>query len=479
MAEASQPTVSATSVAMGNNITITTNRKNNSYTHNLTYAIGSSTGTIKNGVGASCKWTVPLNLAKAIPSAKKGTVTVTCKTFDNNGNSIGTKTVSFTATVPNNSTTQPSFTVSTAQVYIIDNLADKFKGLYIQGISKVKVTTTASSTYSEIASYKTEILGQTGNGYIYTSDILNTSGNVEIKITVTDKRGYSTKKTTNINVIPYSLPRIVNVAGQSKIICARGKDDGSISPSGECLVIKVGRHYGKIMSNGQLNFCSLSCEYKEESSNSYTTVELLSKTATDDYVSKIITGFDKKTVYDIRLIAEDDVGKKTTVTYTLPTVFATYHAPKGGHGFTLGGYHDSSKYDFFDCRFEAEFQRGSRFIGDSIFEGNVRGMAYGLGRLPSIPENADLNNYTNIGMYGIYRNATAKTLLNCPCEWAGTLRVWASNGEIANDNGYVYLLQEYTRYDTGEVYRRFMSRTPSPDFSWTIGDWKLMMQATQ
>ena len=318
---ASAPTVSSSSVAMGDDITITTNRKNSSYTHNLTYAIGSSTGTIKNGVGASHTWTVPLDLAKVIPSAKNGTVTITCKTFDKNGNSVGTKTVSFTATVPNNSDTKPSITgISTVPVH---TLADKFKDVFIQGKSKVKVTTTASSLYSTIASYNTEILGSTGTTQTYTSGVLNTWGNVGIKVTVTDARGYSTAQTIYIEVIPYSKPKIIKGEGQNKIICARGDENGNINTSGTCLVIKVGKSYSSVMS---LNLCSLMCEYKEETSNTYTSVELISKSATSDYVRKITTGFENTKVYNIKLIAEDDVGEKDEVTITLPTVFATYQS---------------------------------------------------------------------------------------------------------------------------------------------------------
>ena len=160
------------------------------------------------------------------------------------------------------------------------------------------------------------------------------------------------------------------------------------------------------------------------------------------------------------------MGESDSVVVTVPTAFVTFHAPIGGHGFTLGGYHDPAKYDVFDCKFDAEFP------------GNVSGKVYGLGELPAIPEKANFNDYKDFGVYSVSKNTTATTLLNCPSGKAGTLRVWSSNGRGYVTGDYVYTMQEYVCYDNSGTYRRSM-QLPNPDSAWEYGDWKLVAEYTE
>ena len=94
-------------------------------------------------------------------------------------------------------------------------------------------------------------------------------------------------------------------------------------------------------------------------------MELLAKTDTSDYVDvrlpNIVTS--NTIAYSIKLIAEDDVGETDTVTIIVPSAFATFHVPPGGHGFTLGGYHDPAMVDAFVCWFDAHFN-GDVIIGE-------------------------------------------------------------------------------------------------------------------
>lgn len=76
---ASTPSVSGTTI--GSTMTITTNRASSSFTHTLTYSIGSYSGTIATGVGASTTWTIPATLANAIPNNTSGTLSISCTTY--------------------------------------------------------------------------------------------------------------------------------------------------------------------------------------------------------------------------------------------------------------------------------------------------------------------------------------------------------------------------------------------------------------
>ena len=458
--DATVPTLSASTIAMGGKITISMPKEADVYTHDLSYAFEDVTGTIDSGVSADIQWTVPLSLAAEIPSATKGTITITCKTrFKDSTTVIGTETVSFTATVPNNSTTQPDVTMSVSAV------ETPFSGVYVAGKSKVKVSYDASSDYSDIKSYLTELLNTKSSANPFTSPLLANAGTVEITGKVTDARGYSTEKTASITVLDYSRPRIIPGEGKSSIICVRCNSDGKADPGGVYLLIQIGRKYSKVVSNGtQKNYCKLSYQWKTDAqadSEYSDPVVLLARTATSDHVSKTLSGIvtSNTTAYNIRLIAEDDVGETDTVTITVPTAFAAWHVPPGGHGFTLGGYHDPAKYDVFDCFFDAEF------------EGDVYGKVYGLGGLPMIPENADFNDYKNAGVYSVTQNAKALTITNMPVQKAGILRVWSANGSGLTTGNYVYMMQEFIAYDNSATYRRFMMLENDV---WEYGIWKVV-----
>ena len=221
-----------------------------------------------------------------------------------------------------------------------------------------------------------------------------------------------------------------------------------------------------VSGGSQKNYCQLSYSYKEDSEAEYrysSPVALLERASTSDTVSVVLGGIvtSNTIAYNVQFIVEDDIGEQDVVTITVPTAFVTFHSPAGGHGFTLGGYHDPAKYDVFDCRFDAEFQ------------GNVTGKVLGFGALPDIPSGSDFNDYKDFGSYSVAKNATAKTIANCPSDKAGTLRVWSANGKGITTGDYVYILQEYVNYDNSGTYRRSL-QLPDPDSAWEYGEWRFV-----
>ena len=50
-----------------------------------------------------------------------------------------------------------------------------------------------------------------------------------------------------------------------------------------------------------------------------------------------------------------------------------------------------------------------------------------------IPSNANLNNYTAVGIYGCENGSTASSLLNSPTTAAFTMMVFAADGSIADN----------------------------------------------
>lgn len=66
----------------------------------------------------------------------------------------------------------------------------------------------------------------------------------------------------------------------------------------------------------------------------------------------------------------------------------------------------------------------------------------------AIPENADLNNYSEVGSYYCISEDYVKTLLNCPTKKPFTMKIFFSRGVS-------YRAQELKTYDKGEVFFRY------------------------
>lgn len=106
------------------------------------------------------------------------------------------------------------------------NITSKF-ACYVKSKSTLKVVISASgSNGSTIKSYSTTIDGVTYTSNNFTSQVLNSSGTLAIKTTVTDSRGRSTTKTTNITVVDYFAPSI------TAFTVARANEDGALSEEG-------------------------------------------------------------------------------------------------------------------------------------------------------------------------------------------------------------------------------------------------------
>ena len=467
--DATVPTVSKSAITLGDSLEINTPRKANCYEHLISYKFmdyGSNAAALTRDFSkrfeTKTSWTPSSDLAKYINSTR-GKLVLTCTTYFKGSDvvvGVVSDAVTITVTIPETSDTRPTVSMTVSPV---DSPID---GLYIATKTKVQVSFEASSDYSEISSYLCRVENQVGNTNPYTFEPLNGSGMIAVTGEVVDARGYSTVLSENIEVIPYGRPRIIPGEGKSKIVCERCNSDGNPDPGGVYLLIQAGRKYNKVVTGGtQMNFCKLSYQWKldvDDDSAYSDPVELLASTAESDYVSEVLGDIvsSNTAAYNIRLIAEDDVGETDTVLITVPTAFVTFHAPIGGHGFTLGGYHDPAKYDVFDCKFDAEFSR------------NVYGKAYGLGKLPEIPDGSDFNDYKVFGTYSV---PSVATMVNCPSQLAGTLRVWSADG-VGDET--LNIMQEYACFDNSGTYRRRVY-LPSEDGSWEYGEWSTVAEFTQ
>lgn len=444
------PTLSAATVAMDTELTITLPREVDVYVHDLTYSLTAdgdtkvaASDTIATNQGDSYKWKVPLDLAKNIPSATKGTITITCSTrFDGSTTVVGSYPVSFSVTVPNNSTTQPTLEMDLS---VVSSLQSAFDGLYIQGKTKVKADFTATSTYSTIDFYNLTVDGITKLGDPCTSEFIQGSGTVSVKGKVTDARGYFKEISEDITVIPYGVPKVIPYTGRTKVICERSLRDGTKSDTGEYLHIMVGRSYSPVISgDSQKNFCALQYRYKEADvefgEDGWKT--LIAKTKTDsdyiDYVSDFT--IDPKKEYTVQIKVSDDIGEYDSQTLPIASIDTPLHLGRGGKNLGLGQYCNYSDKERIDIGWTTHFNTG---IAGRIIFANAEGWSEGTELSEMLPD----SDITAVNEYNIFL-AIANNSIPIICTMLGEYIY----GGITTEEGSYAIKMEYGKTDDGEDF---------------------------
>lgn len=339
---ASTPTLSVASPYAGDTVTLYTNRKVSTYTHDITYTFGSASGTIGTNVGASIQWAIPISLAKAI-AGTSGTLTI--RTVTKSGSTtLGTVDVNVTLRIPDNDTTKP--VINSVVLTAEHNLPDKFSDVYVQGRSAIKAQVDAVGNYSDIAGYSLNALGKTYTGNPAVTNALSISGSVSVKSTVTDKRGFARSVTNEVLYYPYTTPSVAPPDGLSQITCKRCKEDGTIDISGLYLKIEAGKKFSSV--NG-LNLCELRYRYATSGGAFSNWITLLEKGSADNYVSLVLEGVVDSAVtsYTIEIGVVDDIGSEKSVTFPIGTASAVWHAAEGGEALGIGGYAQRKGVDAF------------------------------------------------------------------------------------------------------------------------------------
>lgn len=333
IARASVPTVSTSSVAMRDgSVTIYTNRASAGFTHSLSYTFGGASGTIATGVGDSYSWTPPLDLARQIPEDDEGTLTIYCDTYSN-GSCIGTIPVSLKATVPAN-------VIPYAEILNRGDATAAYVtlGTYVQNVSRLNLHIGNSGTYG---SWVTGV-GITLGGKAFSSGGLITgSGNLTLRITVTDSRGRSNYDEEIISVAPYKEPQLTLTAH-------RCDDDGTANDAGE---------YAKIIVSGSTtqvnNRNTAKCE-----------LTLGSGKPVDLGIG--IGSFSKEQIVDapseqtLSISATlSDALKSVPRSMVLSTGFATMDFLAGGRGIAFGA---TATHEGFTCAMDTDF-KGKKVTG--------------------------------------------------------------------------------------------------------------------
>ena len=309
--------------AMGSAGTISISRASSSFTHTLSYAFGSASGTIATKTTAtSVSWTPPTSLASQIPNSTSGSCTLTCYTY--NGNTlVGTSTTTVTLSVP--ASIKPTITGITATR--VDGTVPSSWGIYVQTKSKVTLAITGATGTggSTISSYSI-----TGGGLSYTASsvttgFLNTSGSITFTGKVCDSRGrWSDESTVTITVVPYAAPRFNSYSTQ------RCTSAGASSSNGTYAKSTVGFSYWSCSGK---NTITSAVAYKKSSDSSYTNAGV-SFTSGTQFIfggGNLNTDFS----YDIRFTLTDAFGT-VTVLDSLSTASVLMDFKAGGTGLAVG-----------------------------------------------------------------------------------------------------------------------------------------------
>lgn len=283
--------VSATAANIGAQTTITISRASSSFTHTLTYAFGSLTGTIATKTtSTSVKWTVPTSFYAQIPNAKYGTCTITCETFSGS-TSIGKDTVTFRATAAEANckpTLNPSVSINTDTVtYKLTGSTTKFIKYY----TWISYATGAAAKNS--ASIKSQ---KVTNGSHSSTEASGTLAGAitdsKVSFSVTDSRGYSNTKDLTVDLVNYV-----------KLTC--NLTANAPTPQGEMSFTVKGNYY-----NGSFgavaNTLTVQYRYKvnDGSYGAWTTMTA-TKSGNSYTATAKLTGLDYKNSYTIQARAAD------------------------------------------------------------------------------------------------------------------------------------------------------------------------------
>lgn len=303
------------SIEMGQTLAITINRATNTFTHDVKLTFGDQEVS-KNGVSTAASLAIPMSWCSEIPDNTEGTglLTVTTK----NGNStIGTKSKQISLKVP--ASVVPNLSLAAA-------LVDGFQGLYLQGLSKCKLTGTASGSYGSTIDGQIQYsgAGYSGSGSSYTTGALNVQGDVTFTATVKDSRGRISQKQVAITVIAYAKPTLNSVSVD------RCLQNGTLAPDGTYASVRC--IFGCSSVNGK-NAVACTVDYKLPESSGWS-----GNTSLVSGQSKIIGNgtLDIQKVYLVRFRATDSVGQTTEVQLEIPN--NAYMLVVGTDRFSVGMY---------------------------------------------------------------------------------------------------------------------------------------------
>ena len=345
---ATEPVMGA--ATMGETVRISLPRASSAFTHTLSYVFGSASGAIAENAGTEVLWTVPESLAAQIPDSPGGTGTLTCKTY-NGGTLIGTKTISFTATVPQSM--KPALTNGWAEV-TYDNSGTKASGIaaWVQGYSKAKAlfdsTKIACKQGASIAKYAVTYLGKTVEESPYRTDTISATS-ATVRCAVTDSRGLTAWEDVTVELESYAPPMLVGAA------LYRADGEGAAADSGTHI---AGLATAKFSSIGGRNTATI-MGYWKSVGGSYGAGVTLPSGAVGLVTGDVEIAADRS--YTAKIVVTDSLGNSAEFEENIPTEQVAFHLKEGGRGAAFGKAAEQD--ELLDVAWDARFREDVQVDG--------------------------------------------------------------------------------------------------------------------
>ena len=345
---ATEPVMGA--ATMGEAVRISLPRASSAFTHTLSYVFGAASGTIVENAGTEVQWTVPESLAAQIPDSSVGTGTLTCRTY-NGGTLVGTKTVTFTATVPQSM--KPALTNGWAAVSY-DNSGTKASGIaaWVQGYSKAKAVFNGSKVTCKqgagIAKYAVTYLGKTVEESPYRTETISTTS-ATVRCTVTDSRGLTAWEDVTVELESYAPPMLVGAA------LYRADGEGAAADSGAHI---AGLATAKFSSIGGRNTATIKGYWKSVG-GSYGEGVTLPFGAVGLVTGDVEIAGDRS--YTAKIVVTDSLGNSTEFEENIPTEQVAFHLKEGGKGAAFGKAAEQD--ELLDVAWDARFREDMQVDG--------------------------------------------------------------------------------------------------------------------
>ena len=345
---ATEPVMGA--ATMGEAVRISLPRASSAFTHTLSYVFGAASGTIVENAGTEVQWTVPESLAAQIPDSSVGTGTLTCRTY-NGGTLVGTKTVTFTATVPQSM--KPALTNGWAAVSY-DNSGTKASGIaaWVQGYSKAKAVFDSSKIAckqgASIAKYAVTYLGKTVEESPYRTETISTTS-ATVRCTVTDSRGLTAWEDVTVELESYAPPMLVGAA------LYRADGEGAAADSGTHI---AGLATAKFSSIGGRNTATIKGYWKSVG-GSYGEGVTLPFGAVGLVTGDVEIAGDRS--YTAKIVVTDSLGNSTEFEENIPTEQVAFHLKEGGQGAAFGKAAEQD--ELLDVAWDARFREDMQVDG--------------------------------------------------------------------------------------------------------------------
>jgi hypothetical protein len=294
--------VTATNANVGSNTTIKISRASSSFTHTLTYSFGSLSGTIATKTtSTSVSWTVPTSFYNQMGSVKSKSCTITCTTYSGS-TSVGSKTTTFTVSVPNTNapTLSPTVVDNNSVTTALTGDTSKFVKYY----SNASFSIGAAAKNGATISSQSVTCGSKKS--TSSSGTLSAVESATFVFTAKDSRGYSTSQTVTKTLINYlhltcSLSASMTVDGVASFKVSGNYFNGSFGSVSNTLTVQ----YRYKASGG--SYSSWYTATATKSGNTYT-------------LNTSISGLDYLTKYVIQARAVDKLETVTSAEKTVSCV---------------------------------------------------------------------------------------------------------------------------------------------------------------